>query len=262
MASCARYGCKRPECREAERRAKRENERDARNGRPVVVPAVAAAEHLRLLVSSGMPVIDIGERSGVSATQIRGILHGRIDRTYRVTEEAILGVSIPEGDWTPTADGFANITGTRRRLQALSVQGFPLSFLAMRMDTGRTAVRGLRSGPQMQVRVSTLRKVVRLHDELWDADPFDLGLSPSPVHRAQKWAEKQGWLPTEAWSDIDDPECVPTLDTPRHVALAEDAEELMRTQGYSRGDAAARLGVSKKYLEKVLSRRRKTLVEA
>jgi hypothetical protein len=106
------------------------------------------------------------------------------------------------------------------------------------------------------------RSITLLHDRLWDANPLELGVSAGDATRARKWGERQGWHPTEAWADIDDPECKPVLSTPRYVALVEDAQELMNKQGYTRIQAAERLGISREYLNSVFAYYSKMKAEA
>lgn len=243
MSSCARYGCTKAECMEAQRRAHRATAADLREGVRSTVPAAEATAYALDLVNAGMSPMDIAERSGVSVTRVKGIIQGKCGRIYRVTEAAILGIEIPEDGWTLITDGLANSVGTQRRLRALSLQGFPLPLLAGELKTTVRTVSEVRMGSRPRVRISLLRAVTKLHDRLWDEDPLSFGVSASSVTRAKQWAQAQGWYPTEAWADINDPDCEPVLKTPRYVVLTEDAQELMERQGYTRKMAAERLGV-------------------
>lgn len=244
MASCARYGCKRPECLEAQLRARLASEEDVRNGNRFAVPVDTASLHANALVRAGMSAKDIANRSGVCETVVLEVVRREHKRIYRTTEEAILGIPIPEDGWTPITDGITDAVGTRRRLQALSFQGFPLSFLARETGLCRRRTYVLRSGKQARVFISGMLAVTEVHDRFWDTDPLSTGLRPHDVTRARQWAQRQDWLPTEVWSDIDDPDCEPVLSTPRYMALTDDAEELMTQQGYTRTLAAERLGVA------------------
>lgn len=243
MASCARYGCKRAECVEARRRNRRQTDQNLREGQRFTVSAAKATRHAQALERAGMSTIDISERSGVSTTRVKQILQGRRERIYRTTEEALLGIPIPEDGWTPIRDGRTNAVGARRRLQALAVQGFPTSVLVEETRLDDRTISELRSGVRSQVQVSRLRLIIEVHDRLWDVDPLSMGVPSASVTRARQWAAKQNWYPTEAWADIDDPDCKPVLKTPRYIALTEDARELMAHQGYTRKGAAERLGV-------------------
>ena len=79
--------------------------------------------------------------------------------------------------------------------------------------------------------------------------------------RARLYAQRNGWHGPLAWDDIDNPNEQPETAeddaTPRYLALAEDAEWLERTQGYTREHAAARLGVTRDNLQASITRARK-----
>jgi plasmid maintenance system antidote protein VapI len=230
---------------EAQRRAHRATAADLRQGIRSSVSAAEATAYALDLVHAGMSPMDIAERSGVSVTRVKDIIQGKCDQIYRVTEAAILGIEIPEDGWTPITDGLANSVGTQRRLRALSVQGFPLSLMANELATTVRTVSEVRAGSRPRVRISFMRAVTKLHDRLWDEDPLSFGIPGSSVTRAKQWAQAQGWYPTEAWADINDPDCEPVLKTPRYVVLTEDARELMEGQGYTIEQAADRLGVKR-----------------
>lgn len=251
MASCARYGCKRETCLEAQRRATRENYHGQKDG-GARVSCSEVTPYVVKLVNAGMSVVDISDRSGVSPTQVRLIFRSKLERVHRVTAEAILGIPFPEGGRFPDTDGLTDATGARRRLQALTVQGFSVALMAEEGDMQTRTISAIRSGLREQVRVSRLRAIVVMHDALYDADPQEMGLAPSASTRARQWAAEQGWWPTEAWADIDDPDCKPNLKTPRYVILTENYRELSAVQGYDKRDAADRLGVTVGTLDKAV----------
>lgn len=243
MPSCTRYGCKREECMEARRRASRRNYHAAKTEGPARVSSEEAFQYGHKLMRAGVSALDIAERSGVSPTQVRRLLRGELPGMLRETSDAILGVPMPDEGKPGREDGLVDATGARRRLQALAVQGFSTTVLSVESGVMRLTISDIRAGTQKRIRLSTLRVVVALHEKLWDVDPLDLGVKLSAVSRTKKHAEREGWLPTEAWSDIDDPDCKPALGAPRYVVLTEDAQELMEKQGYTRKAAAERLGV-------------------
>lgn len=244
MPSCARYGCKRDECLEAERRAHREIHRSLRQGVQSRVSVEDAHLHAGLLVLAGMSPTDIADLSGVSVTHVKYVIQGSVERIHRDTQDAILGIPVPQDGWETRTDGLTDSTGTARRLRALAVQGFPLSALSERSGLTARTISEMRAGLRPQVFISNMRTVAELHEAIWDRDPLEDGIPQSSVTRAKDWAAKQKWHPTEAWDDIDDPECQPQKGTPRYVILTEDAHELMTGQGYTRQHAAERLGVS------------------
>jgi transcriptional regulator with XRE-family HTH domain len=245
MASCTRYGCTREECREARRRASRENYHAAKSEGPARVPSDEAYEHAVELIRASLSPIDIAERSGVSVTQVRRLLRGGLPGMLRVNSDAILGVPMPHESKPGRGDGWADATGARRRLQALAIQGFSTTVLSDESGVARLTISDIRAGTQQRICLSTLRVIILLHDRLWDVDPLDMDLRLSAVTRTIKHAERERWLPTEAWDRIDDPACEPRKKpTPKYVRTAEDYDELTSRFGLNRRQAAERLEMS------------------
>lgn len=242
MASCARYGCDRKECRLASLRARKEIEGELKKGVRSTVSSEKCSEHANRLVYAGMSLTDIVTRSGVSSTTVSRIINRKCDSIYRVVEEAIMGISIPEDGWTSVADGWVNATGTQRRLRALSLQGFSTPALVGETRMNWFAISQIRSGAKTRLTISGMRKVTETHERLCDTDPLSMGLRANSVAQARAWARKQGWWPTEAWADIDDPECEPSGAPPKYVILAENYQELVVGQGLTMRNAAERLG--------------------
>jgi transcriptional regulator with XRE-family HTH domain len=210
-------------------------------------------EHAKMLVRAGMSASDIAERSGVSKRRVQRILKPSLEMIHWLTEEAILGVPVPVGRYMPKVDGLTDATPSRRRLQALAVQGFPVSYLCREADMSKPILMNLRSGMRNKALVSSSVKIRLVHDELWDTDPLTLGIPARSVSTAKVCAARGGWFPTEAWRDIDDPSCEPSLNAPRYVILTENARELMGECGHSKREAAERLGVSVNTLDKAIS---------
>lgn len=208
------------------------------------VSSEKATEYAKILVRAGMSAIDISERSGVAKRRVQRIVQGSQEMISWVTEEAILGVPVPEGRYMPKTDGLIDATSSRRRLQALAVQGFPLSYISPEVDMGKAVLMSLRSGANRNTLVSCSVKIRLVHDELWDADPLELGVLPRSSNTAKSCAARGGWFPTEAWADIDDPDCEPKLGVPKYVRTAEDYYELTERFGLNRRQAAERLEMS------------------
>lgn len=259
---CRRYGCKRDECVEADRAYKRENDAARRQGVSARVPVAAVLEHMRLLHDAEMPTPDIGKVSGVDVKTLLRVLGGQRERIHWTTEEAILGVPIPDEGWESSADCYVDALPALRRLRALGVQGFTVPVISRESGVEKSVIGVVRSGSRSRVLMSTRKAVRRVHDRLYDADPSDFGVSPWDRSRALRWAEGQGWYPSEAWADIDNPDCEPVLGTPRHLALAEDARELISEHRHTPRMAADRLGVSLSQLGNALSHYNKAVNKA
>lgn len=205
-----RCGC--GPCRNAYRHATGLRELDRARGVPAFVPAAPARAHITYLRSRGMGERTIAQHAGVSVAVINGLAFGRGGvaraRIRPDIEAAILGTRP-----ALALDACCDPTGTRRRLQALAYNGWPLSELGRRLGyTGRSAQ--VRPGQWMAfgVRRRTADRVAALYDRLWDSPPP----RATPYQRAaatavRNRARARGWAPPLAWDDdtIDDPATLP-----------------------------------------------------
>ena len=192
------------------------------------------------------------------------MLYGRAARppTGKIrtsTAGALLAVR-PSVDTLPGTSP-TDATGTRRRLQALTVNGWSAARLATRLGMEPTHLRRIirGGGKNKNVSVATARAVRDLYDELWDQPP------PEVTHREKVAASKTrnraaGWVPAQAWDDdeIDDPAAVPATGwerrdgVRRYGILGEEVTELIGF-GEEPWRAAERLGVSQRTLERALA---------
>lgn len=99
-----------------------------------------------------------------------------------------------------------DITGTRRRLQALFALGWRYQDLGDRLGVGKARVWSLVQGDQTRVYLATAAKVRALYDEL------SMTVPEGPTFdRQRRWAAKLGFAPPLAWDDedLDDPAAQP-----------------------------------------------------
>jgi hypothetical protein len=264
------YGCRRPACLERSAEYDRTRNRLVAYGRwQPFVDAEPVRLHIRMLMSYGIGWQRVCKLAGVSNGCVSRILYGapheggpRTRRVRTATADKITAVK-------PTFDqlaGNARVdgTGTRRRLQALIANGWPQNQLgaAMGIRHHRLIWDHVR---QDVVAADTARRVRALYDELWNVDPLTRGVSQRFACEARQRAEGYGWVPPGAWDDdyIDSPAATPDLGerVDRYTAIAEDARWLMDEHGYTRSQAAHRLGITKDHLERALSQRPE-LIEA
>jgi hypothetical protein len=101
--------------------------------------------------------------------------------------------------------------GTIRRLQALSVRGFPLRVLADGMEAPIHTVARIRAGDRTSVTIATHLAAVALYEQLWRADPVDRGVATDRAASAATYARSHGWAPSGCWDEdtINDPDAFP-----------------------------------------------------
>ena len=152
-------------------------------------------------------------------------------------------------------DAYIDATGSRRRLQALAVNGWSTRNLATQLGHKHaTTVQDITNGTTPTIRLRSMEAIRDLYERLWD--------QPGPSQRTAAIAKAKGWLPALAWDDdlIDRPEHEAEDVRRRGVPVGgsgitlEDIVEA-REQGYvSAQQVAWRLGVSRHAVHQILSR--------
>ena len=170
------------------------------------------------------------------------------------------GRMIAYGRW----DGWADATGTRRRLQALMRNGWSMGLLSARLGCTRQVLRK-KLGESERCTAATAAAVRDLYDDLWDqAPPEGDRFERRAATMARRYAAERGWVVPLAWDEetIDDPDAGPAEGWERRDGvrrwgvLAEDSAFLLAA-GEEPGQVAERLGVSVVTLGTVLMRERK-----
>lgn len=203
MASCKRYGCKKPECVKAGSRANKELRVNASQGLLGTVPAAEASSHAKVLLEAGMPPEEMASWTGLAKTTINSILSGRSERIYRDTAEAILFLPIPPKGYKTKYSGLISALPSQRMLRALTAIGFTIPALIRETGSNREVIGGVRQGRRHQVRIGLDRAITEAYNRLWNVDPVAYGIPVGDVKRAKGWAAKQGWPPPAAWDDED-----------------------------------------------------------
>lgn len=172
-----------------------------------LVPADATRAHIEHLRSYGLSKDAIARLAGWSCSgmveQITCPAHNAY-RAYvsRETQARVLALDFDLDVLLPTEQ--VDVTGTQRRIRALSAIGWSRDELARRL--GFTSTYGVSSWLHYSRRYITAANARAVRD-LYNT----LGMTPGPSSRAIGRAQRSGWPPPLAWDDetIDDPAAQP-----------------------------------------------------
>lgn len=189
-------GCPCPACRAAANRYNKRRRFLNDTGRPVLVPAAPAAEHLRALKAAGMSWPDMVAATGCSSATIAALLRGQ-DVMRRSVAQRVLAVRLVVSESLPV-----DATGSVRRVRALYAAGWMQQAIADAAGLDKSTVSDLLAGRPVTVRAGTARAVRGAFTAL------EMRVAPEGLGavRARNRAGREGWAPPLAWgADIDDP---------------------------------------------------------
>ncbi|MFD5910290.1 hypothetical protein ACFWHL_16385 [Streptomyces massasporeus] len=246
------YGCRLPECLERYRAWNRNRTSAKRSGQwQPHVDADPVRHHLRTLEEHGISIRQAATLAGVGARSLHPLFTRPVRHTVR-PEIAAAVLAIDPEQVTPTRIA---ATGTARRIQALVADGWPMAHLADHLGVYRSYVHALirRHEDGQKILASTAGKVAEGYEQLVGKRPARHGITPRQLKQARNLAASRRWPPTTYWADrmdvIDDPDFQPLYGVTKREIVAQDAHELIRWGGLNRETAAARLGVSKAYVD-------------
>ena len=251
-----RRGCRCTPCIRAASKESAKNQFLRATGRGTQRTPDRAADHIMRLRAAQLNDGDIRREAAICPDVLYRIMR-REGTIHVATEQRILAVPVPQPDGPTRSHAYIPALGTHRRLRTLVAAGWYAAHLARRLGKDKQYVVYLikgHGGGRVAMRIA--HQVRDLYAELHDQRPEDHGLTPYLAGRARAQAAAQDWPGPDYWDedDFDNPDFIPaTTDTPRCVRLAEDGTEL-EAQGYRREDAAARLGVSRDYLDQSIKR--------
>ncbi|MFE7111708.1 helix-turn-helix domain-containing protein [Streptomyces sp. NPDC057575] len=247
------YGCRCESCTKAASRADLERRLDRMAGRSRHVPAGPARQHVQKLLRQGLSKAQIDRASGVPVTTVQRLVRGQANIRRENAEKILrvqLNVRVTQGD--------VSACGAMRRVRALYALGHFNWEIARVAGVSRDAVCYLASGKWSTLKVSMDDGIRAAYDQM--------SMRAGGSWKTRQLAERNGWAPPLAWDDdtIDDPAAVPDCgeQVPRFVELAENGFELEERHGFTREQAAARLGVSKGVLQKAMGQYRAAQSEA
>lgn len=156
------------------------------------------------LFAMGHSKATLARASGISPMTLNSIMYAR-GRKRAGTRylQALLNTDGPALEDLPLGRQ-VDPTGTRRRLQGLVWQGWPISEIARQVEMNESALNKVCSGRATTVEVRTalaVRKVTRRIGH----SPLPGHLRPRDVRAAKGRARERGWAPLASWDDPDDP---------------------------------------------------------
>ncbi|MDX3165977.1 hypothetical protein PV516_19505 [Streptomyces scabiei] len=261
-AKYKREGCRCPICRAANATyvANRERQIILRRWQPYV-DAEPVRTHVRGLMEAGMQRRHLATAARMSHGVLERLLYGRPSQrrapSRRIRAHHARALLVLRADPSaPPSRIPVDATGSVRRLRALGAMGFPDMVLARELDMHPMNFHVMLG--QATVTVGVARRVAALYDRAWNADPRTFGVSVRNVTRTLTRAAAGAWPSPLAWDDdsIDDPTAVPDLGAraSRTAALVEDVSWLIEAYGYTRTQAAERIGVTKAAVDKAFAR--------
>jgi lambda repressor-like predicted transcriptional regulator len=197
----ARDACRCPDCREAHRQKAEHTRKQKAYGRYTKHHRNPdkARQHIQALKQAGISYNEQSKLSGLTVDTIKRIARNQPRTITHTTEARILQIQPDQANPDTT---YINPTGTARRIQALTTQGWDQHTLARELGIPH---------PQLTHIIHYNRRVTQtlanqartLYNQLWNQTP-----PQTPVAKmARTAARKNGWLPPLAWDDeqIDDP---------------------------------------------------------
>ncbi|WP_327378897.1 hypothetical protein OG393_33850 (plasmid) [Streptomyces sp. NBC_01216] len=198
--SCADYGCTRPVCLAAARKARRERHLERAAGRRGRVDAGPVARHAAALRERGMSAQDIARASGVAVTLIRRLLKPpplHPSQVSQVTAGAVLGVPLPPKEHPAPLAGRGQVDAAPAAglLVELAERGWPARRLGRGLCVNPRTVASIRDGKYTRISISVDQRIRALHAALLPLDPVAAGVRPGDAARVRTWAERRRKAP-------------------------------------------------------------------
>lgn len=238
--ACYRRGCRRDECRTADRIYRKQYELRRLSGIPSHIPGPVVATHLRHVIDSGRTIRSISGEAGVSERAINYILNGQ-EKVTRPKALALLAVQ-PLNE-APRVDP----TGTIRRIQALAAIGRPIVWTAAQTGYHPSYLFNIIAGRVHSIPRDVARRFAVLYREY--------SYRPGTSEYTRSIARRNNWHSPLAWDNIDDPNEQPEQSDPYEPATKYERDPDKRAEiehlyllGESVPSIAKQLGNNEKYI--------------
>lgn len=239
-------------CRFAIRAARKRRKVNRELGRPALIDATPARDHLTLLHRT-MCWRTLAASTTCDASNLMAIYRGDNSQITRATHRKIMAVQpTTEPDSTVCVDA----TPSRRRIQALQAVGHPYRVIARASGCTDTRLSLIAEG-QPTVRKAVADRIADAYRQLaYKAPTFDRHTS-----RTRNNAAAKGWHGPLAWDEvtINDPAATPDTDNPpdpdlKRDELAElrrDEIWLLATARLDDEEIATRIGMAAKSVQAI-----------
>lgn len=202
------HGCKCDTCRAGYSAWQRNRYR--RRGYGTWQPFVDAEpirQHIVTLHRSGMSYASIAKAADLYEATVTGFVYtlsSKAPQKKRATPEIATKILAVQAD--PLLSGRSDATGTRRRIQALAANGWPMSSLGPLIGVNADSVN--RMTRQRSVYAATARSVTNVYQRYSAEAPEDHGVPAWKAERTRRETQAKGWPDPIWWEDmghIDDP---------------------------------------------------------
>ncbi|MFF6966223.1 hypothetical protein ACFY9G_23010 [Streptomyces anthocyanicus] len=248
-----RYNCRLPECVERKNAWARNRQRQLREGTwQPFTDATPVREHLRQLTDAGITIDSIAITAGVARESIIDFTsRRRPSRGLRHNTDPQLAAKILAITPDTISAGRVDATGTHRRIQALVAAGWPLLHIGRQL--GMNEQRPEQILRVTKVFVSTRQQVADGYERIRTLRPERNGVPKDKARQSRRRGQNKRWPTPDYWAArmdvIDDPDFQPLYGVTKREIVAQDANWLMTEGRLDRASAAARLGVSKAYID-------------
>lgn len=197
------HGCKCEPCVTNYRAYQRNRHRKVGYGTwQPLVDAEPVRQHLLHLREHGIAFTRVAELTGLHTATVGGFLYAlgpKRPRKKRATPEIAAKIlAIKPGTASP---GIVDGTGTRRRIQALVANGWPMRALGPHIGVNPATV--CRLAAQQTLYSKTAEAVAAAYRQLRDENPEDHGITPGSACKARNTAARRGWAGPAYWDDDD-----------------------------------------------------------
>lgn len=175
------------------------------------VDAEPIRQHITALHTVGMSYASIAKAADMHEATVTGFIYAlsaRDPRKEKATPNIAARILAVTAD--PMLSGWVNATGTRRRIQALAANGWPMGALAASIKVNTSTVNRLTR--QQHVYATTARAVASTYNKYATTSPQDHGVPQWKSDRARQEAATKKWPDPVWWDDmghIDDPDFDP-----------------------------------------------------